>query len=100
MESRVSETELLNSELFPDYELEEDHGVYVTFHYGPAYSFIATRTAGSRQFRVSRTTISEDGSVVLTFICNVYTLPEARAVAQVHLKRLLETQELAHASGQ
>lgn len=81
-------------------ELDEDHGVYVTFRYGHVHSFIAMRAAGTRQIRVSRVSFTDTGAMVLTFICHVYSIPEAREVARAHVARLLETQELAHAGGQ
>lgn len=69
--------------------VEEAHGIYVSFHYGPSISFIALRGTDERRWHLSRTTIDERANVVLTLVGIYDGIEEAREAVRNELARIL-----------
>lgn len=69
--------------------VEEAHGIYVSFHYGPSISFIALRGTDERRWHLSRTTIDEQARMVLTLVDIYDGIEEVRAAVRNELARIL-----------
>lgn len=73
--------------------VEEAHGIYVSFHYGPSISFIALRGTDERRWHLSRTTINEQANMVLALVGIYDGIEEVRQAVQVEVARILIQRE-------